>query len=41
MSDILLVSIGAMLGANIRFKILNKLVNLNLSKDSLILIINT
>ena len=41
MSDILLVSIGAILGANIRFKILNKLANLNLSKDSLILIINT
>jgi CrcB protein len=41
MSDILLVSIGAILGANIRFKIHNKLANLNLSKDFLNLIINT
>ena len=41
MSDILFVSIGAILGANIRFKIHNKLVNLNLSKGFLILIINT
>ena len=41
MSDILFVSIGAILGANIRFKIHNKLAKLNLSKDFLILIINT
>ena len=40
MSDILLVSIGAILGANIRFKIHNKLANLNLSKYLLILIVN-
>ena len=41
MSEILFVSIGAILGANIRFKIHNKLSNLNLRKDFLILIINT
>ena len=41
MSEILFVSIGAILGANIRFKIHNKLANLNLRKDFLILIINT
>ena len=41
MSEILFVSIGAILGANTRFKIHNKLANLNLNKDSLILIINT
>ena len=41
MSDILLVSIGAILGANTRFKIHNKLVQSNLNKDFLILIINT
>ena len=41
MSDILFVSIGAILGANIRFKTYNKLANLNLSKNFLILIINT
>ncbi|AIQ98249.1 CrcB family protein [Prochlorococcus sp. MIT 0801] len=41
MSDIFLVSIGAILGANIRFKIHNKLVKLNFSKYYLILIINT
>ena len=41
MSDILFVSIGAILGANIRFKIHTKLVNLNLRKGFLILIINT
>ena len=41
MSEILFVSIGAILGANIRFKIHNKLVNLKLSKGFLILIINT
>ena len=41
MSDIFLVSIGAILGANIRFKIYNKLVKLNFSKHFLILIINT
>ena len=41
MSDILFVSIGAILGANIRFKIHHKLGNLNLDKGFLILIINT
>ena len=41
MSEILFVCIGAILGANIRFKIQNKLADLNLSKDFLILIINT
>tara|TARA_A100001011_G_scaffold245484_1_gene253445 strand:+ start:303 stop:674 length:372 start_codon:yes stop_codon:yes gene_type:complete len=41
MSEILFVSIGAILGANIRFKIHKKLLNLNLSKGFLILIINT
>ena len=40
MSEILFVSIGAILGANIRFKIHNKLANLNFHKDFLILIIN-
>ena len=33
MSEILFVSIGAILGANIRFKIHNKLVKLHLSKS--------
>ena len=41
MSEILFVSIGAILGANIRFKIHHKLGNLNLDKGFLILIINT
>ncbi len=41
MTEILFVSIGAILGANIRFKIHNHLANLNLRKDFLILIINT
>ena len=41
MTEILFVSIGAILGANSRFKISNKLAKLNLSKDFLILIINT
>ena len=41
MSEILFVCIGAILGANIRFEIQKKLANLNLSKDFLILIINT
>ena len=40
MNEILFVSIGAILGANIRFQIHNKLANLNLSKDFFILIIN-
>ena len=39
MSDILFVSIGAILGANIRFKIHHKLGNLNLDKGFLILIV--
>jgi len=41
MAEILFVSIGAIVGANFRFKIHNKLANSNLSKDLLILIINT
>ncbi len=41
MSEILFVSFGAILGANTRFKIFNKLEKFNLSKDLLILIINT
>ena len=41
MAEILFVSIGAILGANTRFKITNKLDRLNLSKDLFILIINT
>jgi len=41
MSEILFVSIGAILGANSRFKIHSKLVNLNLNKAFSILIINT
>ena len=41
MSEILFVSIGAILGANIRFQIHNKLVKLNLRKGFLILLINT
>ena len=41
MSEILFVSIGAILGANSRFIIHNKLAKLNLNKYSLILIINT
>ena len=41
MKDILLVSIGAILGANLRFIIFNKLKNLNLSKYFNVLIINT
>ncbi len=41
MVEILLVSIGAIVGANIRFKIQNKLGELSLRKDFVILIINT
>ena len=41
MAEILFVSIGAILGANVRFKIHNKLEKIDLSKDFLILIINT
>ena len=41
MSEILFVSIGAILGANSRFRIHNKLAKLNLNKYYLILIINT
>ena len=41
MSEIIFVCTGAILGANLRFRIQNKLANSNLSKDSLILIINT
>ena len=41
MSEILFVSIGAILGANIRFKVHHKLGDLYLDKVFLILIINT
>ncbi len=41
MTEILLISLGAILGANTRFKISNKLENLILNKDYSILIINT
>ena len=41
MQDILLVSLGAALGANIRFIIFKKLEKINLSKDFSILTINT
>ena len=41
MSEILLVSLGAILGANTRFKIQNKLEILNLNKDYIVLTINT
>ena len=40
MSEILFVSIGAILGANIRFQIHNQLIKLNLRKGFLILLIN-
>ena len=41
MAEILFVSFGAILGANLRFKIYNKLEKINLSKDLIILTINT
>tara|TARA_B100000945_G_scaffold37084_1_gene25049 strand:- start:765 stop:1139 length:375 start_codon:yes stop_codon:yes gene_type:complete len=41
MSEIILVSLGAILGANTRYEINNKLEKLNLRKDISILIINT
>ena len=41
MVEILFVSLGAILGANTRFQILDKLEKLNISKYFLILIINT
>tara|TARA_B100000579_G_C22286709_1_gene600771 strand:+ start:208 stop:582 length:375 start_codon:yes stop_codon:yes gene_type:complete len=41
MPEILFVSLGAILGANSRFKVHSKLEKLNLSKDFFILIINT
>ena len=41
MEDILLVSFGSFLGANLRFLIYNKFKQLNLSSDFSILIINT
>ena len=41
MAEIFLVSLGAILGANTRFQINNKLEKLNLRKDISILIINT
>ena len=41
MDEILFVSLGAILGANTRFKIHSKLEELNLNKYFLILIVNT
>ena len=41
MNEVLVISLGAILGANTRFKISNDLEKLNLSKDLIILIINT
>ena len=41
LQDIFLVSLGAVLGVNIRFIIYKKFEKLNFSKDSSILIINT
>jgi len=41
MEEVVLVSLGAILGANSRYKILKKLQNLSLNKDYFILIINT
>ena len=41
MVDVFFVSLGAIIGANTRFKILNSLGNVNLKKDSCILLINT
>ncbi len=41
MTEILFISLGAILGANTRFKISNKLGNIILNKDFSILIINT
>ena len=41
MVEIILVSLGAILGANTRFKILNNLKIFNIRKDFFILIINT
>ena len=41
MVEILIVSLGAILGANTRFKISAKLENFNLKPDTYILIINT
>ena len=40
MAEILFVSFGAILGANLRFKIHNKLEKINLSKDFPVLIVN-
>ncbi len=41
MSDILLVTFGAALGANLRFLIYKKLDTLNINKSTIILLINT
>tara|TARA_Y100001968_G_C18824678_1_gene466251 strand:+ start:46 stop:420 length:375 start_codon:yes stop_codon:yes gene_type:complete len=41
MAEIFFISLGAILGANTRFKIFNTLENLNLSKDLYSLFINT
>tara|TARA_B100000214_G_scaffold186378_1_gene134372 strand:- start:573 stop:947 length:375 start_codon:yes stop_codon:yes gene_type:complete len=40
MLEIFLISLGAILGANTRFRIINKLEKLNLRKDLFVLIIN-
>ena len=39
--DVLLVSLGSILGANIRFRIYKKLEKINLSKEYIIFVINT
>ena len=41
MSDILLIAFGAILGANARFFIYKELEKFNLSKNSIVLLINT
>ena len=41
MAEILFISFGAILGANTRFRISNKLESINLSKDLYALLINT
>ena len=41
MNEILIVSLGAIVGANTRFKIYNMLASFNLRKNYLVLIINT
>ena len=41
LEDVILISVGAILGANIRFLIYNKLQKINVSKNYIILVINT